>query len=58
MGWIKRRIANVRVYRAYLTNNRRGKREDVHGRSYRSVYERYGHKIMAEEYLDCNTWCV
>ena len=34
------------------------RREDVHGRTYRSAYYKYGHKEMLEEYLGKNTWTI
>ena len=43
---------------AYLTNNRWGKREDVHGRDYRYVYKKFGHQEMLAEYRYGNTWLI
>ncbi len=50
--------AYIKTYIAYLTNNRGGKREDVHGRTYASVFKRLGHEKMIREYLYGNTWYV
>lgn len=49
---------NIKIYIAYLTNNRGGKREDVHGRTYRQVYKKFGHKEMLKEYKQGNSWYV
>lgn len=51
-------IARINVWLAYLCGNRRGKRVDVHGRSYRSVYKKYGNLIMADDFLHGNSWFV
>jgi hypothetical protein len=51
-------MSHILVLLAYWTNNRHGKREDVHGRSYRSVYRKFGHAAMVREYLDTNTWSI
>lgn len=55
---IKRLVAKTKVLRAYLDGNSRGKTQDVHGRDYRQVFDRYGFKIMVDEYLSGNTWGV
>lgn len=51
-------IAKVKVSIAYLTNNREGKSEDVHGRTYRSMVRRFGFDAMGIEYLGSNSWMV
>ena len=51
-------IAHIKVFIAYLTNNLGGKREDVHGRTYRSTYKKFGHRYMVREYCDWNTWHI
>lgn len=43
---------------AYMTNNWRGKREDVHGRTYRRQIEYFGFWTMVGEYLNENSWGV
>ena len=60
MGWILYRLFRIDllVYRAYLTNNTKGKREDVHGRSYRYVYARFGHDLMVRDFKTGNSWFV
>lgn len=50
--------ASLKVRLAYLTGNRRGKRKDVHGRTYRSVYRKFGHLRMLKEYLVRNSWSI
>lgn len=50
--------ASLKVLMAYLTNNRGGKQEDVFGRTYRSVYRKFGHAAMLKEYLDENSWLI
>ena len=50
--------AHLKVYIAYLTNNWKGKRKDIFGRTYRSVYKKFGYKAMIKEYLEGNTWNV
>jgi hypothetical protein len=49
---------NIKVFIAYLTNNRKGKRIDVNGRDYRYVYKRFGHKCMVNEFKSQNSWRV
>lgn len=49
---------HVIILMAYLTNNRRGKQVDVHGRTYRSVYKKFGHQAMLDDYRGYNTWLV
>jgi len=51
-------IAHIKVYIAYLTNNRGNKSEDLHGRSYISVYKKFGHKEMVKEFNNNNTWLI
>lgn len=51
-------IAHIKVWFAGLTNNYFGKREDVHGRTYKYVYKKFGHKKMVGEYLRGNTWLI
>ena len=48
----------IRVWIAGHLNNPYGKREDVHARTYRYVYKRYGHQRMVEEFKTGNTWHV
>ena len=50
--------ARANVWLAYLMNNRRGKQVDVNGRTYRSVYRRFGNNAMAIESLHGNSWNV
>ena len=50
--------ARVRVWWAYVTNNKTGKQEDVHGRRYSKVYLRFGNTAMAKEYLTDNSWLI
>ena len=49
--------ANIKVYLAS-----KGlvwtKPEDVHGRTYKYVYKKFGHKEMLSEYLHGNTWMI
>ncbi len=52
------RLPRINVFLAYIVNNRRGKRKDVHGRSYRSVYRNFGNRAMAKEFLYPNSWYV
>ena len=52
------RLPRTNVFLAYMLNNRRGKREDVHGRPYRYVYRKFGNRVMAEEFLYPNSWSV
>lgn len=51
-------IADLKVYLAYKTNNKKGKQEDVHGREYKDVYRKFGHEAMVKEYLNKNTWLI
>jgi len=51
-------LDNLKVFIAFITNNLFGKREDVHGRTYRYVYKKFGHKAMLGEYRDTNTWLI
>lgn len=51
-------IAYFKVLRAFFTNNKNGKKLDVHGRNYRDVYKKYGHKVMLYDYLHGNSWCI
>ena len=46
------------VFIAYLTNNMLGKSEDVHGRTFRYVYKRFGHRSMVNDYRYGNSWLV
>jgi len=55
---MKYTVARINVWLAYWLWNRRGKREDVHGRRYRQVYRKFGNKVMAKEFLNGNTWYV
>ena len=56
---IERVKAHIKVYLAYLTNNRTGKSVDVHGRTYRSVYKQFGHTVMFNDYYHySNTWFI
>ena len=50
--------SRVNVWIAYLLGNRRGKRVDVNGRTYRSVYREYGNAVMAHDFLHGNSWHV
>lgn len=50
--------AVVAVLFAYLTNNKGGKQEDVYGRSYRYVFEKFGFDAMLEDYKHDNSWKV
>lgn len=52
------RLPRINVFLAYILNNHRGKRKDVHGRPYRSVYREFGNRVMAEEFLYDNSWNV
>ncbi len=52
------RLPRTNVFLAYILNNRRGKKEDVHGRLYRAVYREFGNRVMAEEFLYNNSWNV
>jgi len=58
MRFKRRWIASLCVMRAYLTNNRGGKQRDVHGRSYRSVYRKFGKAAMVDDVMDMNSWAV
>ena len=49
---------HIKVRLAYRRNNSGCKSVDVHGRTYKSVYEKFGHKVMVEEYLHGNTWLI
>jgi len=51
-------IDNVFIFVAFMTNNIFGKREDVHGRKYRDVYKRFGHRAMLYDYRNGNSWRV
>jgi len=55
---MKKIMANIKVFIAFLTNNARGKSEDVYERSYRSVYLRFGHRAMVKDFLEDNSWLV
>jgi len=55
---MKNPLDNLKVLRAYLSGNRRGKKKDVHGRKYAAVYKEFGHKKMVEEFRSSNTWCI
>jgi hypothetical protein len=49
---------DIKVFMSYLTNNKGGLREDVHGRTYKYTYEKFGHSQMVSEYLSGNTWMI
>jgi hypothetical protein len=51
-------MAHFFVFMAYLTNNSGGKRRDVHDRTYRSVYKKFGHSAMVSEYRTDNSWNI
>lgn len=55
---MKRLKAHFKVFMAFLMNNKHGKRCDVHGRLYKQVYEKFGHKVMVDEYLTSNSWFI
>lgn len=55
---IIRLLAGLKVSIAYWTNNNGGKQEDVHGRSYRYVYEKFGRECMRDEYMHENSWLI
>lgn len=55
---MKRIKAHIKVIKAFLTNNRKGKKVDAIGRSYEYVYAFFGHQTMVNEYLCHNTWEV
>jgi hypothetical protein len=48
----------VRVWIAGRFNNPGGRSHDIHGRTYRYVYRKYGHSLMVEEAREGNTWHV
>ena len=50
--------ARIRVFIACVTNNKGGKREDVHGRTYRYAYKKFGNEAMAVEYMKTNSWHI
>jgi hypothetical protein len=50
--------ADTKIRRAYETGNKGGKLGDVHGRTYRQVYEQFGHDAMVDEYLKTNSWLI
>lgn len=50
--------AYLKVLIAFITNNWHGKREDVHGRTYRSVVKRFGIRVMVHEYRTENSWLI
>jgi len=52
------RFSRTNVFLAYCLFNTGGKREDVHGRTYRQVYREFGNKAMAGEFLYPNSWNV
>ncbi len=52
------RMSRTNVWLAYFLGNRRGKREDCYGRSYRQTYRDFGNKAMAGEFLYPNSWNV
>ena len=47
-------IGSIKVRMAYIAN----KQEDVHGRKYRDVYKKFGHKEMVKDYLSSNSWDI
>ena len=49
---------HIKVFLAFLTNNRGGKQVDVHGRTYRDVYKRFGHGVMLHDYQTINSWVI
>ena len=51
-------IARINVFLAYWLWNIGGKRKDVNGRKYRSVYQRFGNEAMADDFLNGNSWYV
>lgn len=50
--------AHIKVYFAFLTNNRGGRHTDVHGRRYRDVYRRHGHFLMVDDDRYGNSWRI
>jgi hypothetical protein len=55
---LKYLLADFVVMFAAIFNNPFGKRYDVHGRSYKTVYKRFGHGVMVHDYLNANSWNV
>lgn len=51
-------ISHIKVYFAYLTNNKNGKQKDLHGRLYKNVYKKFGHSKMVDEYIKFNSWSI
>lgn len=51
-------MAGINVWLAYCLWNIGGKRKDVHGRTYRQVYRRFGNKTMSDDFLHGNSWNV
>jgi len=51
-------FADLVVLFAFTFNNPFGKRNDLHGRTYKDVYKRFGHEQMVYDYLYCNSWNV
>lgn len=51
-------IDNLIILFAFITNNLFGKRVDLHGRTYRQVYAKFGHKRMLNEYRHENSWLL
>ena len=49
---------HIKIFWAFITNNYGGLRRDVHGRSYRKAYKRFGHLKMITEYLTENSWRI
>lgn len=54
----KRDFASTKVLAAYESNNAGAKTVDVHGRTYRQTYEKFGHAAMVTEYLTTNSWFI
>lgn len=47
-----------RIKIAYKNGNKNGKQADTHGRTYRQVYDEFGHNAMLQECQNKNTWGV
>ncbi len=55
---IAMRLPRINVFLAYVFHNWGGKKRDVHGRSYRYVYRKFGNRAMAKEFVYSNSWWV
>jgi len=51
-------IDHIKVFLAGKFGIGNGKKMDVHGRTYQSVYKRWGHYFMLEEYRETNSWMI